>query len=31
MLVEPEGVEDDEQLAGWLERATKFVKKLPKK
>ena len=30
-LVEPEGVEDDDQLAGWIERATKFVRTLPKK
>src|SRR6516164_11733602 len=26
VLVEPEGVEDDEQLKGWIERALKFVK-----
>ena len=31
VMVEPEGVEDDEQLAGWIERVTKFVKTLPKK
>ena len=31
MLVEPEGVEDDEQLAGWLERATGCVRNLPTK
>jgi TfoX/Sxy family transcriptional regulator of competence genes len=31
ILVEPEGVEDDDQLRGWIERATKFVKSLPKK
>ena len=31
VVVEPEGVEDDEQLAGWIERATKFVRTLPKK
>jgi TfoX/Sxy family transcriptional regulator of competence genes len=31
VLVEPEGVEDDEQLKGWIERALKFVKALPKK
>ena len=30
VAVEPEGVEDD-QLNGWLERALKFVKALPKK
>ena len=31
VLVEPEGVEDDDQLTGWIERATKFVGKLPAK
>jgi hypothetical protein len=31
VAVEPEGVEDDDQLADWIERATKFVKKLRKK
>ena len=31
VLVEPEGVEDDDQLKGWIERATKFVKALPAK
>ena len=31
VLVEPEGVEDDDQLKAWVERATKFVKTLPKK
>ena len=31
VLVEPEGVEGDDQLAGWIERAVKFVKTLPKK
>jgi TfoX/Sxy family transcriptional regulator of competence genes len=31
VLVEPEGVEDDDQLKGWIERALKFVKALPKK
>ena len=31
VLVEPEGVEDDDQLAGWIGRATKFVGKLPRK
>jgi TfoX/Sxy family transcriptional regulator of competence genes len=31
VLVEPEGVEDDDQLSGWVERATKFVKTLPAK
>ena len=29
--VRPEGVEGDEQLGGWIERATKFVKRLPAK
>lgn len=31
VVVEPEGVEDDEQLRSWIDRATKFVGKLPKK
>lgn len=31
VVVEPEGVEDDEQLAGWIDRAMRFVKTLPKK
>src|SRR5450631_1431281 len=31
ILVEPEGVEDDEQLKDWMHRAVKFVGKLPKK
>jgi TfoX/Sxy family transcriptional regulator of competence genes len=31
VLVEPEGVEDDDQLKGWIERATKFVRALPAK
>lgn len=31
VAVEPGGVEDDEQLKDWIERATKFVKTLPKK
>ena len=31
VAVEPEGIEDDDQLAGWIERATKFVRTLPKK
>jgi hypothetical protein len=30
IMVEPDG-EDDDQLTGWIERATKFVRKLPKK
>ena len=31
VAVEPEGVEDDDQLTDWIERAMKFVKTLPKK
>jgi hypothetical protein len=31
VLVGPEGVEGDEQLGRWIERATKFVKTLPAK
>jgi TfoX/Sxy family transcriptional regulator of competence genes len=31
VLVAPEGVEADEQLKGWIERAVKFVGKLPAK
>ena len=31
VLVEPEGVESDDQLAGWIQRAVKFVGKLPAK
>jgi hypothetical protein len=31
VLVGPQGVEGDEQLGGWVERATKFVKTLPTK
>ena len=31
VLVGPEGVEGDEQLGGWIDRATKFVKTLPAK
>src|SRR5262249_35868294 len=30
-LVEPQGVEGGDQLSGWIERATKFVKTLPAK
>ena len=30
VLVGPGGVEDDDELRGWIERATKFVKALPK-
>lgn len=31
VAVEPEGVDDDEQLEKWVERATEFVKTLPRK
>src|SRR6516164_4944006 len=31
VLVEREGVEGDDQLSDWIERATKFVKTLPAK
>jgi TfoX/Sxy family transcriptional regulator of competence genes len=31
VLVEPEGVEDADQLRGWIQRAVKFVGKLPAK
>jgi TfoX/Sxy family transcriptional regulator of competence genes len=31
VLVEPEGVEDDEQLSAWIQRAAKFVRTLPSK
>jgi len=31
VLVEPEAVEDDDQLQEWIDRATKFVGTLPKK
>jgi TfoX/Sxy family transcriptional regulator of competence genes len=31
VLVEPEGVEDDDPLKDWIERALKFVKALPGK
>ena len=31
VAVEPGGVEDDDQLKDWIERALKFVKVLPKK
>lgn len=31
VVVRPEGVEGDEQLADWIQRATKFVRKLPAK
>ena len=31
VAVEPEGVEDDDQLEAWVERAVRFVRTLPKK
>jgi hypothetical protein len=31
VAVESEGVEDDDQLKAWVERATKFVRTLPRK
>jgi TfoX/Sxy family transcriptional regulator of competence genes len=31
ILVEPEGVENDDQLKDWVQRAAKFVGKLPAK
>jgi hypothetical protein len=31
MLVEPESVTGDDQLKGWIQRATKFVRTLPTK
>jgi TfoX/Sxy family transcriptional regulator of competence genes len=31
ILVDPEGVKDEDQLKSWIERATKFVKTLPAK
>jgi hypothetical protein len=31
VLVEPDGVAGDEELKGWIERATKFVRTLPAK
>ena len=31
VAVEPEGVEDDDQLEAWVERAVGFVRTLPKK
>ena len=31
IMVEPEGVEEDDQLKDWIQRARKFVGKLPKK
>ncbi len=31
VLIEPEGIEDDGQLSGWIPRAVQFVGKLPRK
>ena len=31
VVVEPEGVEDDDQMKDWIQRAVKFVGKLPGK
>jgi TfoX/Sxy family transcriptional regulator of competence genes len=31
VMLDPEGVEDDHQLADWVAQATKFVQTLPKK
>lgn len=31
VVVEAEGIEDDDQLKAWIERACEFVKTLPKK
>jgi hypothetical protein len=31
VLVAPEGVEADDELSGWVQRAAKFVGKLPAK
>ena len=31
ILIEPEGIENDDQLKGWIGRAIKFVKALPAK
>jgi hypothetical protein len=30
-LIEPEGIENEAQLKGWIDRAMKFVRTLPKK
>ena len=30
-MVEPDGLETDEQLSGWIERAVEFVETLPRK
>jgi TfoX/Sxy family transcriptional regulator of competence genes len=31
VMVEPDGIENDDQLSSWIERAWQFVKTLPKK
>ena len=31
VLVEPDGIDDDAQLKDWIDRAMKFVQRLPKK
>ena len=31
VLVEPQGVEDDDQMSAWIQRAMKFVGRLPAK
>jgi len=31
VLIEPDGVDDDHQLAGWIERSMEFVRTLPMK
>ncbi|HEY7326895.1 MAG TPA: TfoX/Sxy family protein [Gemmataceae bacterium] len=31
VLIGPKGIEDDEQLTDWIERATRFVRTLPAK
>ena len=31
VLVEPEGIKDNEQLSAWIQRAVKFIGKLPGK
>lgn len=31
VVIAPEGIEDDSQLSGWIQRAMKFVSKLPAK
>jgi TfoX/Sxy family transcriptional regulator of competence genes len=31
VMIEPDGIDDDSQLTNWIQRATTFVKSLPKK